>query len=163
MPGRHSVISAGTTLQGDLSSDTDIRIDGHITGHIHCRAKVVLGASAIIDGDLEAANADIMGTVNGNVTTSELLCLKSGCIINGDISVGRLDIEANSVFNGKCTMTLPAKALPASPTAPEPPQKQDPPPPQASVKEPITEKKEAKKPVLVIGEEEVGAVQPTLL
>ena len=102
--GAMSAISKGTTINGDLVSEGDLRIDGNITGHIRCTAKVVVGESAIVDGDIEAQNADLFGTVNGNVVTTELLCLKSGCVINGDISVGRLDIEANAIFNGKCNM-----------------------------------------------------------
>lgn len=102
-----STISNGTAIQGDIFSDNDLRIDGHIMGHVRCNAKVSLGESAIVDGDIEAQNADIFGTVNGNVTTTELLCLKSGCVINGNISVGRLDIETNALFNGKCTMNIP--------------------------------------------------------
>ena len=144
-----STISHGTTLTGDIRSDKDMRIDGHIVGHIYCTAKVVLGESAIVDGDVDAANADIFGLVNGNVTTSELLCLKSNSVINGDISVGRLDIEANATFNGKCAMSPQGKPQNAhmehryeQPAPPAPPE-------------------EPKKPVLVIGEEE--GIQSTLL
>ena len=105
-----SSIAHGTSLHGDILSEHDIRIDGHIIGNIRCHAKVVIGESAVIDGDLEANNADIFGAINGNVTTTELLCLKSNCVINGNISVGRLDIETNAVFNGKCTMSPVHKA-----------------------------------------------------
>ena len=153
--GVMSTISHGTTLTGDIQSDNDLRIDGYISGNIHCKAKVVLGESAVIDGDVDAANADIFGMVNGNVTTSELLCLKSKCVINGNISVGRLDIEANATFNGKCTMTT------VSQTQHIPQQKNH--YEQPVVKDTPLElpKEEPKRPVMVIGEEE--PVPPTLL
>lgn len=119
--GAMSTISNGTAIQGDVISDGDLRIDGHIMGHIRCNAKVVVGDSAIVDGDIEAQNSDVFGTVNGNVLTTELLCLKSGCVINGNISVGRLDIEANALFNGKCSMSIPQQSQKQQP-AYEPPQ-----------------------------------------
>lgn len=143
-----STISHGTTLNGDILSDNDLRIDGHIIGHIQCKAKVVLGESAVVDGDVAAANADVFGIVNGNVTTTELLCLKSKCVINGNISVGRLDIEANAVFNGTCNMNLPQQQS-----------KQQ----QHDNHEPPKKREEQKKPALVIGEEELLPVQSTLL
>jgi cytoskeletal protein CcmA (bactofilin family) len=99
-----SIISAGMKVNGDIESEHDMRIDGNIKGHVYCKAKVVLGPSGEIEGDLHAVNADIFGTVNGNVATKELLCLKSKCFINGNISVGRLDIEPEAEFNGQCTM-----------------------------------------------------------
>jgi cytoskeletal protein CcmA (bactofilin family) len=105
--GPMSAISNGTTIQGDILSHNDLRIDGHIVGNISSNAKVVIGELAIVDGNIDAQNAEIFGTVNGNVNTVELLCLKSKCVINGNISVGRLDIEANAVFNGKCNMNQP--------------------------------------------------------
>ena len=103
--GLVTTIAAGTTLHGDIESDTDMRIDGNIIGNVVCRAKIVLGESGIVQGDLQSVNADIFGTVNGNVTAKELLCLKSKSTINGNLATGRLQIEPNAVFNGKCTMT----------------------------------------------------------
>jgi len=99
-----SIISAGMKIIGDIEAEHDMRIDGTIVGNVYCKAKVVLGAAGKIDGDLQAINADVLGTVNGNVLTKELLCLKSKCLINGNINVGRLDIEPEAEFNGQCTM-----------------------------------------------------------
>ncbi len=103
--GSVTMIAAGTTLHGDIESDSDMRIDGNIIGNVVCKSKIVLGESGIVQGDMKAANADVFGTVNGNVTTQDLLCLKSKSTINGNLSTGRLQIEPNAVFNGKCTMT----------------------------------------------------------
>jgi cytoskeletal protein CcmA (bactofilin family) len=100
-----SIISVGMKIAGDIDAEHDMRIDGHIAGNVYCKAKVVLGALGKIDGDLHTLNADIFGTVNGNVLTKELLCLKSKSFINGNINVGRLDIEPDAAFNGQCTMT----------------------------------------------------------
>lgn len=103
--GSVTTIAVGTTLNGDLESDSDMRIDGNIIGNVFCKAKVVLGESGIIQGDLHATNADVFGTVNGNVTAKDLACLKAKSTVNGNISTKRLQIEPNSVFNGQCKMT----------------------------------------------------------
>jgi hypothetical protein len=103
--GSVTMIALGTTVNGDIESDADMRIDGNIIGHVYCKARVVLGESGIVQGDLKAANADIFGTVNGNVIAKDMLCLKSKSTINGNIETARLQIEPNAVFNGQCKMT----------------------------------------------------------
>lgn len=103
--GAVSTIASGTTINGDMESDSDMRIDGNIIGNVYCKAKIVLGESGIIQGDLHAANADLFGTVNGNVITKDLLCLKSKSTVNGNVNTKRLQIEPNATFNGQCKMT----------------------------------------------------------
>ncbi len=103
--GSVTTIAQGTTLNGDVECDTDMRIDGNIIGNVLCKGKVVLGSSAIVQGDLNTTNADVFGTVNGNVRTEDLTCLKAASTVNGNINTGRLQIEANAVFNGQCKMT----------------------------------------------------------
>ncbi|OSZ82497.1 hypothetical protein CAP35_04295 [Chitinophagaceae bacterium IBVUCB1] len=100
-----TMIAQGTTVNGDIESDADMRIDGNIIGHVYCKARVVLGESGIVQGDLHAANADVFGTVNGNVNAKDTLCLKSKSTINGNIQTAKLQIEPNAVFNGQCKMT----------------------------------------------------------
>ncbi len=100
-----STIAAGTTINGDMESDSNLRIDGNIIGNVYCKAKIVLGESGIIQGDIHAENADVFGTVNGNVLAKDLTCLKAKCTVNGDINTTRLQIEPNATFNGQCKMT----------------------------------------------------------
>lgn len=107
--GAVSTIAAGTTVNGDMESDSDMRIDGNIIGNVYCKAKIVLGESGIVQGNINAASADLFGTVNGNVDVKELLCLKSKCTVNGNVSTKRLQIEPNATFNGQCKMTTDNK------------------------------------------------------
>lgn len=100
-----TTIAAGTTVNGDVESESDMRIDGNVIGNIICKSKIVLGENAIVQGDIQSANADIFGTINGNAKVSDLLCLKSKSTINGNLTTGKLLIEPNAVFNGQCNMT----------------------------------------------------------
>ena len=102
--GSASIIASGTSLNGDISSSGDIRIDGTLKGNIHCTAKVVIGANGKVEGDVYGQQADIMGVVNGTVNVKELLQLKGGSDVNGNISAGKLQIEPSANFNGQCHM-----------------------------------------------------------
>ncbi len=103
-----TLISAGTTLQGDLKSENNLRIDGTIKGNIICSAKIIIGASGFVEGRIEGAQADVSGKVLGDIQVKELLQLRDQCNVDGNIAAGKLQIEPTATFNGKCTMNSTA-------------------------------------------------------
>ncbi|THU40680.1 polymer-forming cytoskeletal protein [Niastella caeni] len=103
--GAATIIAAGTTLKGDISSNGDIRIDGTLQGNIQCQAKVVIGSNGSVDGDISGQQADIMGKVTGTIKVKELLQLKGGSYVSGNLYAGKLQIEPSANFNGQCHMT----------------------------------------------------------
>lgn len=99
-----TLISAGTTLKGDISSASDLRIDGKIIGNIQSSAKVVIGANGEVEGDITGNQADIVGKVSGNIRAKELLQLRGDCIVTGNLYAGKLQVEPSATFNGQCHM-----------------------------------------------------------
>ncbi len=99
-----TIISAGTTITGNVQSNGDIRIDGTIHGNLEAKAKVLIGASGIIEGNIEGKQADILGRVNGNIRVTDLLHLHGKAFVDGDIFAGKLQIEPSASFNGQCHM-----------------------------------------------------------
>jgi cytoskeletal protein CcmA (bactofilin family) len=99
-----TLISAGTTLKGDISSNTDLRIDGTVIGNVNSASKIVIGASGSVEGDISGNQADVVGKVSGNVKTKDLLQLRGDCVVNGNVYAGKLQIEPTAVFNGQCHM-----------------------------------------------------------
>jgi cytoskeletal protein CcmA (bactofilin family) len=99
-----SLIGAGTSLKGDITSSGDLRIDGTLVGNIHCTAKVVIGTNGAVEGDIHGQQADIMGKVTGTIKVKELLQIKSGSVVNGNLSAAKLQIEPAAIFNGQCHM-----------------------------------------------------------
>ena len=102
--GTINIIGVGTEINGDVISSGDIRIDGNINGKIISKAKVVIGPSSVVTGDIDAQNADISGRVTGKIVISETLVLKSSANIQGDITVNKLLVESGAEFNGNCRM-----------------------------------------------------------
>lgn len=99
-----TLISSGTTIKGDISSNSDLRIDGTVIGNITSSAKIVIGSSGVIEGDIFGNHADIVGKTSGNVKVKELLQLRGECVVNGNIYAGKLQIEPTATFNGQCHM-----------------------------------------------------------
>src|SRR5215204_6461803 len=63
-----TLISEGTVLQGDVNSENDLRIDGTIQGNVLSSAKVVVGPTGCIEGNIHGKQADITGKVIGNIS-----------------------------------------------------------------------------------------------
>lgn len=105
-----SLIGAGTTVKGDVTSNGDLRIDGTLIGNIHCTAKVIIGANGVVQGDLNGQQADIMGKVTGTIKVKDLLQLKGGSLLNGNIEAAKLQIEPTANFNGQCHMLTSGNA-----------------------------------------------------
>ena len=99
-----TLISAGTTIKGDISSNSDLRIDGTVIGNINSSAKIVIGNSGVVEGDIFGNNADIVGKTSGTIKVKELLQLRGECVVNGNIYAGKLQVEPSATFNGQCHM-----------------------------------------------------------
>jgi cytoskeletal protein CcmA (bactofilin family) len=103
-----TLISAGTTLNGDVASENDLRIDGTVKGNVICSAKVIIGTSGLIEGNVTGIQADVSGKVLGNIEVKELLQLREESNVEGNIMAGKLQIEPTAIFNGRCQMLVPA-------------------------------------------------------
>jgi cytoskeletal protein CcmA (bactofilin family) len=103
-PNNLNIINAGTTIVGDLNSEGDMRIDGTVKGYVSSKARLVLGPTSRVEGDIKAVNLELSGEVNGNILVTELLTIKATAKINGDLKANKLIIEAGAEFNGTCSM-----------------------------------------------------------
>jgi cytoskeletal protein CcmA (bactofilin family) len=99
-----SIISTDSIIKGDMESEGDIRIDGKLIGNINCKAKIIIGQQGKVEGNLNGNQADILGTINGDIKMTGQLNLMGNSIINGNIHVGKLQMESTVNFNGKCVM-----------------------------------------------------------
>ena len=89
----------GTVVEGNIQTESDIRIDGILTGNLNCGAKVIIGPSGKIDGEINCQHAVIEGEVEGILKVTEILTLKETAIINGDASYDKLVVHQGAVIN----------------------------------------------------------------
>lgn len=104
-PNAINLISTGTDINGDIISTGDIRIDGTVTGTLNTKGKIVVGPTGKVKGEVICKNSEISGTIEGKITVSQLLNLKSSCRILGDITTSKLSIEPGAKFSGNCKMS----------------------------------------------------------
>ena len=99
-----NIIGQGTSINGDINSNGDIRVDGTLKGSINTEGKVVLGKEGVVEGDVICQNADISGVIKAKITVSNLLSLKETAKLKGDIVTNKLSIEPGAEFTGSCSM-----------------------------------------------------------
>lgn len=102
--GTVNIIGSGTSIEGDVVSSGDIRIDGNLKGTLRTRGKLVVGPTGTIDGEVSCQHADVSGNIRGKINVTELLSLKNSAKINGEIITGKLAIEPGADFSGSCSM-----------------------------------------------------------
>ncbi|MBR1798459.1 MAG: polymer-forming cytoskeletal protein [Bacteroidales bacterium] len=99
-----NIINAGTVIKGDITASGDFRFDGTLEGNIQLNGKLVVGDSGVINGNVLCQNANIIGSVNGNISVKELLSLHATARVKGDILINKLSIEPGAEFTGRCRM-----------------------------------------------------------
>lgn len=99
-----SRIAVGASIKGDMSSHTDIRVDGNVNGVLHSDGRIVAGESSGLSGKLLCRNLDLWGTMNGDIYVEDTLSLKASATINGNIFVNKIQVEMGAQLNGSCKM-----------------------------------------------------------
>lgn len=115
-----NVIAQGTQLQGNMVTASDCRIDGMLRGNIESKAKIIVGRSGMVEGNIKCANIEIEGNVKAeSLVVTELLSLKATANLIGNIETGKIAIEPGAEFSGNCKMRNNRVAAPQQPTQPE--------------------------------------------
>ena len=83
-------IAAIITINGDINSSSDFRLDGHLIGNFRSEGKIVIGPSGSLKGNIICTNADIEGKFEGKIQVDETLNVKQNAQINGEVICGKL-------------------------------------------------------------------------
>ncbi len=106
IPGSHSLntLVHGTVVEGAIKAENDIRVDGIIKGSLHCKAKVIVGPTGQIEGEVRCLNAVFEGSFDGTLIVSESLHVRETAKISGDVKTNKLIVQSGAVFNVTCKM-----------------------------------------------------------
>ena len=99
-----NALTAGSKIVGNITADSDFRIDGLIEGEINCTGKIVIGEAGRVKGTIMCQNAEILGLMDGKISCSQQLSLRTSGKIQGDVHTKTLIVEPGAQFNGTCSM-----------------------------------------------------------
>lgn len=114
-PAIKSLIGQGSHIEGHLTFEDGLRIDGTVTGPIRAASDrpslLVISESASVHGDIEADHVVINGRVNGRVQARRLLELQPKAHIEGDVHYAALEMHQGAVISGQLQPDAVAKPL----------------------------------------------------
>jgi cytoskeletal protein CcmA (bactofilin family) len=95
-----SIISTDMTIQGSLSSNGDIQIDGRVEGDVRS-VGLVIGEKAEVHGEIYAEDVTVRGKVVGQIRARKVL-LAATSRVEGDILHEAFAVESGAFFEGNC-------------------------------------------------------------
>jgi len=97
-------IVTGTKIEGKITANSDIRIDGELVGDLDCKGRLVVGPEGSVKGNVTCQNAVIEGRFDGNLKVQELLNVRETANITGDIFTDKLIVQSGAIYNVNCQM-----------------------------------------------------------
>ena len=97
-----SVIGRTLVIDGTVSADEDLEIQGNVRGQLsapsHC---VTLAESARVQADVLARDITVHGAVTGKLTATEIIDIRKDARVQAQIAAPRLALEEGGQVNGR--------------------------------------------------------------
>jgi cytoskeletal protein CcmA (bactofilin family) len=120
-----SLIGSGLKIQGEITGDSDLVIEGEAHGRIRMvNGRVTVAANGRVNADIEAVEITVEGSVQGGLKASDRVRLGPTSQVQGSVLTPRIAIEDGARLRGKVEMiragevATPAAKVPAVVAAP---------------------------------------------
>ncbi len=101
-----TVIAEQCTLEGDLTTQNSIKVDGRIQGTLRAEGRAIIGETGVVKGDVHAADLLVLGRLEGNVF-AQRLHLQASANIHGNITADTLQVDPGARYHGSVSMRDP--------------------------------------------------------
>ena len=97
-------LDRGSSFKGELEFEDTMRIDGKFNGRINSKNELIVGETAVIEGDIHVGRIAISGTVLGRIQADQRVEIHRNGKVYSDIDTPALIIEEGAIFQGNCVM-----------------------------------------------------------
>lgn len=115
IPESYSLIDRHTQIQGTISSDRDLRIEGRLRGELHCQGLVQIAEGADVDATVQASRITVAGNLTGTLTCIGRFQILPTGRVRGTLVTKSLVINEGAVFEGELRMDVDEPAIVAAP------------------------------------------------
>jgi cytoskeletal protein CcmA (bactofilin family) len=117
----NAVLGKSVIVKGQIISREDLTIDGEVEGTVELHEhRLTIGANGRVKASVKARELVVLGTIHGNVETSDKIDIRKDAKLVGDIKTARIVIEDGAYFKGNIDIVRPEMAKPA-PASAKPP------------------------------------------
>lgn len=101
-----AAIGQSVVVTGDLAGEEDLLIQGKVDGTIVARQHVVtIGEQATVSAKVTAREVVVLGKVEGNITASQRVEIRSSGTVEGDVTSPAVAIADGAQFRGAIDMS----------------------------------------------------------
>jgi cytoskeletal protein CcmA (bactofilin family) len=101
-----TVIGAQITIEGEITSDDDIVVQGTVRGKLTAKEGCVVEQGAVVEADVSAGPVTCAGQITGNISSSDRVDLQSGPRVIGNVRATRITIADGAQFKGNVDMDV---------------------------------------------------------
>jgi cytoskeletal protein CcmA (bactofilin family) len=102
--GTQAHLGKGSRVEGRLTFEGSVQIDGEIDGEIEAQGTVTIGEAAVIHAQISAGSVVVKGKVTGDLLGRKRVELHVPARLQGNITTPSLVIHEGVVFEGHCSM-----------------------------------------------------------
>ena len=101
-----TVIGAGITVDGEITSDEDVVVQGTLRGKLNAKDAVTVETGGVVEADITGGPVSVGGTVTGNINSSDRVDLQNGARVVGNVKATRITIADGAQFKGNVDMDV---------------------------------------------------------
>jgi cytoskeletal protein CcmA (bactofilin family) len=101
-----TVIGAGITIEGEVTTDEDVVVAGTLRGKLSAKEGVTIEHGATVEADVTGGSLVVSGSLTGNVTAAERVDLQQGSRVIGNVKAARVTIADGAQFKGNVDMDV---------------------------------------------------------
>jgi cytoskeletal protein CcmA (bactofilin family) len=102
---RESLIAEGVKFDGRLIFEGTLKLAGTFEGDIYSPDKLIVMATGIVRGNIDADEVYIAGKVEGQIRARTRIEIAEAGYVKGDIQAPILKIHEGGLFEGASSMT----------------------------------------------------------
>jgi cytoskeletal protein CcmA (bactofilin family) len=98
--GSTSLVGRPLVIEGEITGDENLHIDGRVKGTIRLTGDLFVGAGGVVEAEVDARNIVIQGSVTGKVFARRQLEVQPSGRFNGECTAASFEIREGAVFEG---------------------------------------------------------------
>ena len=102
--GGPSTIGAGVLVDGTISGDGELVIEGEVKGTINLRSDLRIGTNARVEASVHARNVVVEGTVIGDLSAENRIELVATSSVEGNVRSPKIIVAEGARFRGTVDM-----------------------------------------------------------
>ena len=112
---RPATVGPSITIQGTLSGEEDLLIEGKVEGEVSLRGNALsIGKDGRVKADVYAQSISVEGEVEGNLFGDDQIVIRQSGKVVGNVTAPRVSLEDGAKFRGAIDMEPGKKIKPAS-------------------------------------------------